>query len=238
MSGEGTSLLLVHGLDGNGRLWDDVASAWDRGPVLAPDLAGHGMASRLARYDIEDLAADLAERLGPTVAGRTVVAIGHSLGALTLLALVPLLPEASFQRMVVLSTKTRWSADDLAGLRRPALSAPRWFDSETSARERFLLVTGLAGHLPFDHPAVGRGIVQDADRWRLAVDPATHLVDVPDLGVLFAGPRCPMVLARGEQDLMATQADMDGFGRDVRILPGCGHNPHVERPDAVAALLT
>lgn len=238
MSGEETVLLLVHGLAGNGRLWDGVASRWDRGPVIAPDLAGHGAAPRLDRYDIGDLAGDLARRIGPELAGRAVVAAGHSLGAIVLLELIRALPDARFQRVVALSTKTIWSDEELAGLHRTVHRAPLWFDDERAARARFLLVAGLADDLPVEHPAAGHGVERHERRWRLVADPATYLVEVPDLRPKFFGLPCPLVLARGELDPLATVADMEGLGAPVSVLPGCRHNPHVEAPDLVLPLLS
>jgi pimeloyl-ACP methyl ester carboxylesterase len=85
---------------------------------------------------------------------------------------------------------------------------------------------------------VTAGLRELDGRWRLALDPRSFGVGAPDLPGLVAAARAPVVLARGEHDAMVTTEQLaDVVPRPV-VLPGCGHNAHVERPDLVAQLLS
>jgi pimeloyl-ACP methyl ester carboxylesterase len=44
-------------------------------------------------------------------------------------------------------------------------------------------------------------------------------------------------LARGEHDPMVTTAHLEALVPDPVVLPGLGHNAHVDSPEAVAELL-
>ena len=59
---------------------------------------------------------------------------------------------------------------------------------------------------------------------------------MPDMVGLLAQARCPVVLARGEHDPMVTDDDLAALVTHPVVLPGLGHNAHVEDPAAVLAL--
>ena len=116
------------------------------------------------------------------------------------------------------------------------------YDSREEAVERFLRVSGLRGLVPADDPMVADAVVDRAaagegSGWRLAQDPRTFGVGVPDMAGLLAAVSCPVVLARGEHDPMVTHADLASLVPDPVTLPGLGHNAHVEDPAAVLTLL-
>ncbi len=232
-----TTLLLLHGLAGNGRLWDGAVPRWTAGPVVAPDLAGHGTAPRLARYGFDDYATELAARLGDLGGATDIVVIGHSLGGLVALRLAALRPDLPIGRIVSLGCKTTWTEADVTGLHRVADKGVSWFDDETAARERFVAVGGLRGVLDPASEAAGHGVVADGGRWRLAADPEVYRVAAADFGAALAAVSCPVVVARGEHDVMAPTEDLAAFGRGCVTLAGLGHNAHVEDPTAVLALL-
>jgi pimeloyl-ACP methyl ester carboxylesterase len=90
------------------------------------------------------------------------------------------------------------------------------------------MVTGAV----VDRTATGEG-----SGWRLAQDPRTFGVGVPDMAGLLAAVSCPVVLARGEHDPMVTHEQLAALVPDAVTLPGLGHNAHVEDPAAVLALV-
>lgn len=198
-----------------------MASLWTRrtGPADGrPLVLLHGLEA------VCEAAADAVPDLGDAVV------LGHSLGGFVAVALAAQqVPAAA----VAVSEKTRWSDDDVA--RAAALAArPRaTFPDREAAAERFLRVSGLAGLL--DGPELRTsGTVEVDGGWALAQDPASNGVVPPPVEGLLPRARCPVVLATGEQDPVAPPAALPAGGT---VVPGAGHNLHVERPDAVLDLV-
>ncbi|MEU8221516.1 hypothetical protein [Kribbella sp. NPDC048915] len=76
-------------------------------------------------------------------------------------------------------------------------------------------------------------LLQADGRWRLAMDLATFGVGAPDMQRLVAGSQAEVVLARGEHDLMNSDAQLRALHDQAVTLPGLGHNAQVEDPAAV-----
>ena len=111
------------------------------------------------------------------------------------------------------------------------------FPTRDEAAARHLRVSGLAGLLPPDSPAVAAGLRERDGSWRLALDPRAFAVGAPDLPGLLAACRADVVLARGETDPMVGADQLAALRPDAVTLPGLGHNAHVEDPAAVLARL-
>ncbi|WP_409462253.1 alpha/beta fold hydrolase [Amycolatopsis sp. GA6-003] len=223
-------VLLLHGLGATGAVWDGLAGLLDR-RLLAPDLPGHGGSSRLPEYTFEALAAAVAEALderGP------VVVLGHSLGGVLALELASGRYGLDVSSVVAVGIKVEWSEDDLARAAAMAARPPRLFDTREEAETAYLKIAGLTGLAPADPD----GVTETSDGWRLTLDPPAFGVGRPDLAGLLSAARCPVVLAAGENDPMCRPEQLRALVHDAVVLPGLGHNAHVEDPAAVAALLT
>src|SRR5437773_1730171 len=88
--------------------------------------------------------------------------------------------------------------------------------------------------------SVGRAaaaIAEGEGGWTVAFDPAAFAVGAPDMTGLIAASRAPVVLAAGERDPMSTARELRALVPDPVILPGLGHNAHVEDPAALWPLL-
>jgi len=228
-------LLLLHGLGATADVWAGwrpvLADRWP-GRWLAPDLPGHGGSAPLPEYTFDGLAA--AVRPLVESGGRTVV-LGHSLGGVVGLALAaagaPVAAVAGLGIKVACTDEELDKAQELA--RRPVT----WFASRDEAAVRYLRVSGLAGLLAADDPAVAAGLVQQDGRWRLGLDPRAFGVGAPDMAGLLA--RCPaaVTLARGELDPMNSDEQLGQWGVPAVTLPGLGHNAHVESPERCLTLL-
>ena len=120
-----------------------------------------------------------------------------------------------------------------AAARRPATR----FASREEAAARYLRISGLAGLLPADDPAVEAGLREQDGRWRLAMDPGAFAVGAPDMTQLLARSRAPVTLARGEHDPMNTDEQLARLGVLTVTLPGLGHNAHVESPHTAITLI-
>nr|WP_210717263.1 alpha/beta hydrolase [Amycolatopsis acididurans] len=225
------TVLLLHGLGATGEVWrgftDGLDAAW-----IAPDLPGHGRSETVGRYSLGRVAAELAELVPED---RPVAVLGHSLGGALALTLASGWFRAPVEAVYGLGVKVRWSADDLAKARASASRPPRTFATREEAVERWLKVSGLQGLWSPDD--VAAGVVETEQGWRLALDQAAFAVGPPDMAGLLAAARAPVTLAAGERDPMCPAEHLREFVADPVILPGLGHNAHVEDPAAVRALL-
>jgi len=226
-------LLLLHGLGATGDVWAGwqpvLADRWP-GRWLAPDLPGHGGSAPLPEYTFEGLAAAVR----PLVEPGTVV-LGHSLGGVVGLALAA--AGAPVAAVVGLGIKVAWTDEELDKAQALANRPVTWFDSRDEAATRHLRVSGLAGLLAPDDPAVTAGLVQQDGRWRLALDPRAFGVGAPDMAGLVAQNPAKVTLARGEFDPMNSDEQLGQWGVPVVTLPGLGHNAHVEGPEKCLTLL-
>ncbi len=228
-------LLAIHGLGATAAVWAGLrAELGDRWSVIAPDLPGHGSAPWSGDYTVGALAAAVS---GACVNGREVVAVGHSLGGAVALALASGFYRPVVRAVVAVGVKTVWTDDDVAGMARVAERGVRWFDSEAEALERYLRESGLAGVVEADRPEAAGGVVEEGGRWRVAQDPATFAQRPLDMAGLMAAARCPVVLGAGEQDAMATAAELAIHTDHPRIAEGRGHNVQVEDPAWLAGLI-
>ncbi|HEX8081078.1 MAG TPA: alpha/beta hydrolase [Jatrophihabitans sp.] len=228
-------LLLLHGLGATGDVWAGwqpmLAERWP-GRWLAPDLPGHGGSAPLPEYTFDALAAAVRPIVEP--GGRTVV-LGHSLGGVVGLALAA--AGAPVAAVAGLGIKVAWTDEELDKAQALAQRPVAWFASRDEAAARHLRVSGLAGLLDPDDPAVTAGLVQEDGQWRLALDPRAFGVGAPDMAGLVANSPAAVTLARGEHDPMNSDSQLGQWGVPVVTLPGLGHNAHVESPERCLTLL-
>jgi pimeloyl-ACP methyl ester carboxylesterase len=99
--GEGTPVVLIHGLKRTAWTWLPVARLIAEGhPVVAPDLRGHGASDApLKGYELESLALDVLTVMagrgwGQAAAGPTAIVAGHGLGAMIAVEMARLEPES------------------------------------------------------------------------------------------------------------------------------------------------
>lgn len=223
-------MLLLHGLGATGGVWRGFDG-------LAPDLPGHGTADWESSYSFERHARAVLPLLGD----EPLTVIGHSMGGVVALALAALAP-GRVRRVVGLGIKVTWPPEDAARAAAMADRPVATYDDRAEAVDRFLRVSGLAGLVAADDPMVDGAVVDreaagEGRGWRLAQDPRTFGVGVPDMAGLLAAVDCPVVLARGEHDPMVTHEELGALVDRPVTLPGLGHNAHVEDPAAVLALL-
>jgi pimeloyl-ACP methyl ester carboxylesterase len=230
-------LVLLHGLGATGDVWGGwrplLARRWP-GRWIAPDLPGHGGSPPLTAYTFGGFAAAVAGIVRP---GRPVVVLGHSLGGVVGLALASDRFTVPVRAVIGLGIKVVWTGEDLDRAQAAARRPPAWFTSRDEAAVRYLRVSGLAGLLPADDPAVDAGLREQDGRWRLALDPGAFAVGAPDMARLIARSQAPVTLARGEHDPMNTDEQLARLGVRAVTLPGLAHNAHVESPELSITLL-
>ena len=230
-------LLLMHGLSGTGAVWNGLrrilAREWP-GRVIVPDLRGHGRSAHAPAYGIALHAADMVRLVEG--AGRVYLA-GHSMGGACGMVLASgwfgFVPEA----VVTVGVAVDWTEALWARLMRLVDTPVRWFDSRAEALERFVLVNGLNGIVDPASEVAATGVVEDGGKWRLAADNRAAMVATAATRRIHAAAVAPIVLAAGETDTMARHAEHLSLDPGAPLLPGLGHNAHVEDPAAFWALI-
>jgi pimeloyl-ACP methyl ester carboxylesterase len=228
-------LLLLHGLGATGEVWQNLLERNWPGEVIAPDLPGHGRSPRLESYTFSSMASAVTSVVP---SGRRVVVLGHSLGGVLALTLADGSYGLDVTAVCGLGIKLRWSDAELAKAaevvgqseRVFASRSERVFASRSEAVDRWLKVSGLVGLVAPDSPLVDAGVVSLGDGWGVAVDPRAFGVGAPDVPALLARAKGMTILAAGERDPMCPREHLLAVAPDATVLPGAGHNVHVESP--------
>lgn len=231
--GEGPRLLvLLHGLGATRHVWRPMlASGRWQGSWLTPDLRGHGASPHATNYGLGQHAADVAELMQGAGAWEEIVVLGHSMGGAVALSLASGWFGIQPSRVFGLGIKVAWSDEELAGMRKLAVTPSRIFETKDEAIGRYLKVSGLAGLIAPESAEAAAGVTQAESGWRLAFDPATASIGPPPMRELLAAARAPIHLARGETDTLVTQDQLAAFDADTDLRGG--HNVLVENPGAV-----
>jgi len=232
-------LVLLHGFTQTGASWDGVRARLDpRYRAIAPDLRGHGAARAARPVDLRSVLADLdalvpdgALLAGYSMGGRVALhfALAHP-GRLAALVLVGASPGLAAE-----PERAARVAADLALARR----------LETIGLPAFAREWGAAPLFAGQPPEVAAAAHAD----RMRNDAAGLAAALRGLGTgalpsLWEDLRrlaLPVALLVGERDLKfrAIAQAMAGSlpAAVLRVIAGAGHAAHLERPEAVAALL-
>jgi pimeloyl-ACP methyl ester carboxylesterase len=229
-------LLLLHGLGATGDVWNglhDVLSRRWPGRWVTLDLPGHGGSGLLPGYSFGHLAAAVARTVP---AATRLVVLGHSLGGVVALALASGWFGVQVSAVCGLGIKVAWTEEELARARALAARPNPVYATRGEAAERYLRVAGLTG-LVAPEAVADAALVPGDEGWSVAFDPAAFAVGAPDMAGLLGASRASVVLAAGEHDPMCREAQLRQLVPDPVMLPGLGHNAHVEAPDALWPLL-
>ncbi|MEU4740982.1 alpha/beta fold hydrolase [Actinosynnema sp. NPDC023658] len=221
--GDGPLLVLLHGLGATGAVWRSVVGAWP-GSWVAVDLPGHGRSAPLERYSFGSLAAAVASAAGPG----PVAVLGHSLGGVVALTLASGWFGVDVRAAAGLGIKLRWTPEELAKAASTAARPARVFGTRDEASAWAARLAGV----PLED-----GVVEVDGGWRAALDPAAFGVGAPDVAGLLAVAKAPVVLAAGEVDHMCPPEHLRAAQPGGMVLPGVGHQAHVERPAAIEPVL-
>jgi len=235
-SDSGPLLVLLPGLGATAEVYAGVervlADHWPGG-WLAVDLPGHGRSDWDPPYTFVRHADAVRDLLPPD---RDVVVLGHSMGGVVALELAD--GSAPVPRAVVaFGVKVDWPEEHVAGAARMAARPVAHVATRAEAVERYLKLAGLTGLVDPTDPTTSAGVVETDEGWRIAQDPATFGVGVPDMAGLLARAACPVVLARGQHDHLVSDRDLRALVTDPVTLTGLGHNAHVEDAAAVVDLV-
>ncbi len=251
----GTPIVLIHCYTCSMNWWDDLAPLLERDHrVIRVDLLGHGGSDKpSAGYSIADQATAVAEALAKLgVLNATVV--GHSLGGSVVTALAQQSPQLA-SRVVIIDQAPQdgfenegfaqrvsyWPILGQAGDRLLHI-APK-----STVRDQYddAFAPGYDISSGFDNPDQP---VDDLRAMTYTAYKETHdaeqdFVDEAPLDERLATAHVPsMVIFGAEDQLYDAQAAVARYRQNVpgiqtHLIPGAGHSPNVERPNAVAPLI-
>jgi len=247
-AGAGQPVLLIHGLAGSSRTWDNVIPALaEQYDVIAPDLLGHGESAKpIGDYSLGAFASGLRDFL--SVLGLpSVTIVGHSFGGGVAMQLAYQHPHL-VDRLVLVGS---------GGLGR-----------EVSWLLRLLTLPGAEYVMPFAFPKpivdratdvgrqLGRRNIRNpkfSEMWRAysslagapnrgafvrtmrgVIEPGGQMVNARDR--LYLAAHIPTLIVWGDNDGIIpvehayAAHDMIDTSR-LEILEGVGHFPHVEAPE-------
>jgi len=239
--GEGETVLVLHGLFGSGRNWQRVGKVLtDRHRVVGVHLRNHGASPWADTMTYEAMAADVLALMDGLGLGRADI-VGHSMGGKVGMVAALTAPDRVGRLAVVdiapvpYDHSHRAEIDAMRGVDLARLGARSDADAALAetladASLRAFLLQNLES-------------TDDGYRWRLNLEGIDahmdELVDFPPLDESFERP--VLLLSGGRSDYVdeAGRTAMRTFFPNTRFAhwPDAGHWPHVEQPDAVAALL-
>ncbi|GGP04265.1 alpha/beta hydrolase [Nonomuraea glycinis] len=240
--GDGPAVLFLHGSGASGAVWKPVlAELRERGTRcrrLVADLPGHGRSGHRQDYSPEGYADAVAAAL--TGVQDPVTVVGHSLGGMIGMALADGTRGLTVVSLAVVAMKVAWTEEELTRRAVGAGRPVRVFADQEQARELFGRVSGMTGPAFTDEDR-GSGVTARDDGYGLSGDPGiakSGPATGPELAARMRRVTCPVELACGDHDPGIKPADMaEVLGHPVTVLPGAGHNVHIERPDLIADLV-
>ncbi|MCC6002597.1 MAG: alpha/beta fold hydrolase [Pararhodobacter sp.] len=236
-TGQGTPLLIVHGLFGSARNWGVIARRLsDTRPVLAVDMRNHGESPWHDSHRYPDLADDLAAVIRAN--GGPMDVLGHSMGGKAAMWLALARPDL-VRRLVVADIAPVAYAHSQNHLIR-AMQALPLSEMETRAEADARLAENV------DDPSVRAFLLQSLDlranppQWRLNLDILSREMEQitgwPDHADQppFAGPTLFLAGARSDYILPAHRASIRARFPQARFarIPDAGHWLHAEQPRA------
>jgi pimeloyl-ACP methyl ester carboxylesterase len=204
----GPTVLLLHGSGATATVWEPVLGHVKGLRWIVVDLPGHGRSGWLPSYHHRDYAAAIGTALGMA---EIDLVVGHSLGGLVALTLADGTHGVRVGRVIAIAMKVSWTPEQLA--RRAALA-----------------------NRPQRNARSASSATKTSNDPRLTADPpATE----EELAAVMSRVTVPVRLACGDADPGIDPGDMAAvLGRDVEVIAGAGHNPHLDDPARIAALIT
>lgn len=254
-AGEGPVILLIHGITGDSRQWNDIIPQLaDHYTVVAPDLLGHGQSSKpRGDYSLGAYAVSLRDLL-IVLGHRRATVVGHSLGG-------GIAMQFSYEYPVFCERLVLVDSGGLGKEVHPLLRAASLPGAELvlpllahsrvhSVGEAVGQALGRLGlELGHDMAEMTRGYasLSDAEARRAFLHTVRAVIDLGGQRVdatdrLYLAQMIPTLILWGRRDPLipvehAAVAHRGIPGSRVEIFDDAGHFPHVEEPVRFARLL-
>ncbi len=234
VSGDGPAVVFANSLGTDLRLWDAVLPLLPGIRAIRFDKRGHGLSDRGGPVTIAGFAADAAALI-EAIAGGPVVFVGLSIGGMIGQALASSRPDL-VRALVLSNTAARMGTAESWAARIAAVQAGGTGAIADAVMERWFAPAFRAT------PAVApwRNMLARSDAQGYA--DACAALAAADLTADTARLRLPELVIAGEADgasppdlVQATARLIPGAA--FHVIPGAGHLPNVEAPEAWAALV-
>jgi pimeloyl-ACP methyl ester carboxylesterase len=251
---QGSPIVLIHCYTCSMKWWDHLAPLLEPNHrVIRVDLLGHGGSDKPgAGYSIDDQASAVAEALAKLgIVDATVV--GHSLGGSIATALaqqspqlasrvviIDQAPEDGFENEPLSQHLSYWPVIGQA-VDRLVQIAPK-----SLVRDQYdqAFAPGYNVSSGFDNPdqPVDDLRAMTYTAYKDTADAEQDFVDEQPLDQRLTAAHVPLLAIFGADDqIYDPQAAIARYakvpGAQTHLIPGAGHSPNVEKPDAVAALI-
>jgi 3-oxoadipate enol-lactonase len=239
-TGEGTPVILLHGLTCNAAYWLRVVPLLEGLRVIALDFRGHGLSRHRDSYGYADYEHDLLSLIDELGLERITVA-GHSLGGYV--ALLAATRSDRIEAVLAADVKSDWTEAD-ARLAEQSRDASQRVESS-----RETLIDRLARSLPSTltvhelETIALRSIEPVADAgWRFRWDRRVLATEPVDPFAFLSDVRCDVrVLSGSESDVMRPES-AERFAAavpsaELEVVEGLGHHVELEAPERIAARL-
>ncbi|GAA4001567.1 alpha/beta fold hydrolase [Hymenobacter fastidiosus] len=242
--GQGTPLVILHGLFGTSDNWQTLAKRWaETHRVIVVDLRNHGRSPHTAEHSYDLMSQDvlgLFDQLGL----QDVTLLGHSMGGKVAMRFALDHPNR-LTRLVVLDIAPRLSDmthqdDILAGLNAVPLATLQTRQEADDALARFISNLGVRQFLL-------KNLYRKEDNsfaWRQNL--TTLTAHMPAIGAEITAPQPflkPALFVRGgKSDYISPEDKLYGIpalfpNSQVETVVDAGHWLHAEKPDEVYALV-
>lgn len=240
VDGEGEPLVLVHGVGGDGGMWDGVVSALPpRFRTIRLDLRGHGRSPLIgAPVSVQDLARDVTGVMDALGVRKASIA-GFSLGGLIAQAIALESPDRVDKLVLAATVAGRTPEEQARSAARIEVVREKGLAAIAAGNREFWFSDAFRR----DHPEA----VEARVRQFMACDPVSYLHAFAvfakgDFADRLGEIRVPTLVVAGEFDTAAT-ARMARLmheriaGSRLEILAGMRHALLIECPGRVAALM-
>ncbi len=241
-AGDGAPLVLLHGLGSSSKSWEcQYRDLSDRFRVVGWDCPGYGGSDDLpdAAPQVDGYVAaavGLLDALGLD----TVALVGHSMGGVIAGRLAAERPER-IDRLVLSCTSAGWGGPRHAG--RAAGYRERLEQLRTMSAAEFGEARAASMVAEDADASVRAKVAAIASEVRLSgYGAACHLLESTDNASLLKHLDVPTLVISAELDRVAPAALADELEALIRgsrraVVPGAGHAPYAENPDAYNAAL-
>jgi pimeloyl-ACP methyl ester carboxylesterase len=231
--GEGERLLvLLHGLGANSSVWRPFIALLEqqwKGRWLAPDFRGHGRSLYQGPYDFETHVADISAVIADEPA-QNVTLFGHSFGGPVAALVASGAYGPQVRQVLAFGVKIDWTEAEIVKAREVAARPARDFATRDEAIDRYLKISGLHGLVEPASPEAVSGVIETADGFRVAMDPAAYGAVGPSIEDTLKRCRGPLRLAAGVHDPMTSLPAMQRVDPGAILIENAGHCVHVEAP--------
>lgn len=247
--GSGPSLVLLHGLGFDHRLWAaTVPYLAGHARVIVPDLPGFGRSAALPdQSSPEDMLRALAGMLTNTGAVPCMLA-GFGLGGTLALALASRYPER-VQALVAVSalgpqTWPETGSGHVAAIMSniPGMLGLTMRLAPHAIAKRYLHSALSATPVPAEYTLLVESVLRDGAQCRALIKHLKRLNAWPEIMRRFSGVRAPSLIVWGERNRIYKLSAAERLrhavpGAQLHTIIGAGHLLPLEQPDTLAAVM-